>query len=206
MRSGGVLALVALMQGAAFGQDAGGQQPTPGERLDQAIERATTGPWEEQVYVVPMLGSGFGADIDGGSLLFGGAVGYDTGGPFSIEGELGVISGADQAPEFLAADFDTRLVSFMANALWHFDTGRNFRPYASAGLGVQNADVDVEGPNPGLITDESSTEFAWSWGGGFRTSFAERTDFRFDLRYMTGDDAVPSFWRTYAGVSFGIGR
>ena len=44
-----------------------------GERLDQAIDTATTGPWEEGVYIMPMLGSGFGADIesDGQRLVIG---------------------------------------------------------------------------------------------------------------------------------------
>ena len=157
-------ALWLLVPQFAVAQDA--QQPTPGQRVDQAIETATTGSGPEGFYVMPMIGSGFGADVDGGSLLLGGAAGYDTGGPLSIEGEFGYMGGADQAPELLNFDLDTRIVSFMANALWHFGPSDKWRPYASLGAGVRNAEVDFdEIAGPGF--DEGGTEFAWSFGSQY---------------------------------------
>ena len=47
----------------------------------------------------------------------------------------------------------------------------------------------------GLIADDTSTQFAWNWGGGIKSAISHRFGVRAGLRYVNGDDLAPDHWR-----------
>jgi hypothetical protein len=67
--------------------------------------------------------------------------------------------------------------------------------------------ADTEAEDTGLIADDTSTQFAWNWGGGIKSAISDRFGLRADLRYVNGDDLAPDHWRLYGGfVIRQIGR
>jgi opacity protein-like surface antigen len=74
--------------------------------------------------------------------------------------------------------------------------GERVIPYVAGGLGFVNFDLE----NIGLAGDDTTTNFAWNWGGGIKSALNERYGLRADLRYIPGHDLSPSHWRLYGGV------
>jgi opacity protein-like surface antigen len=95
--------------------------------------------------------------------------------------------------------------SVSANLLYNFTGQTGFTPYVAGGIGVLGADADAE--DLGLAEDNTSTEFAWNWGGGAKTALSDRWGLRADLRFFNGDELVPDHWRLFGGVTIrNIGR
>ena len=158
-------------------------------------------PEPDGVTLTPFVGTGFGGDFENAPVSFGGALGYGLSTRLAVEGEIFFEPNGTQGD---VVEFDTSLWGMSANVLYHF-IGERVTPYVAGGLGFVNVDSDLE--NIGLAGDDTSTNFAWNWGGGIKSALNERYGLRADLRYITGDDLSPSHWRLYGGVVIrNIGR
>jgi opacity protein-like surface antigen len=162
-------------------------QPDPQPAFDPLT------PEPEGLTLTPFLGFGFGGDYENTPASFGAALGYGMSPRVSVEGELYFAPGGEQGE---LVEFDSSIWSASANVLYHF-TGEDFTPYVTAGIGILSADTEAE--MTGLISDDTSTEFAWNWGGGLKSAISERFGLRADLRYVNGDDLAPDHWRMYGG-------
>ena len=91
-------------------------------------------------------------------------------------------------------------------------TGKGFRPYGSAGVGLLRTNVSTDG----LFDDLSQNELGFNIGGGAHVFFADNIGLRGDVRYFRGlqkgdDDGRDldlkdfSFWRGTLGVTFRFG-
>lgn len=80
-------------------------------------------------------------------------------------------------------------------------------PYLALGVGMMHATADIEAADPVFQDlDDSSTNLAVNFGGGIKTALSDTVRLRGDLRYYTGDDVAPSFWRATVGIGFVLGR
>jgi len=150
--------------------------------------------------VTPMLGFGFGGNLENSPLALGMATAYNWTDRVSFEGELGYTRSATQG---VVTPFDANVVTGSINALYHF-AAENWAPYATVGLGFGHADTDLDPFEMGL--DDTRTALMLNFGGGVKTRIGDRTNFRAGLRYFNGNDLVPDFWRPYVGLSFLVGR
>lgn len=163
--------------------------------------------------VTAFVGPGFGADLNNSPLNVGVAGAYNFTSRLAIEGEFGYTRGAQQGVLF---DLDTSVVSLSANAIYHFaDTG--WVPYGAVGIGLLRgstnlddlANIGLTGAQVtalGLDADGNSNALGFNLGGGVKRRLSDRVNFRGDLRYFSGRDLAPSFWRAYAGLGFLVGR
>jgi len=146
--------------------------------------------------VTPMLGFGFGGNLENSPLALGFATAYNWTPRVSVEGELGYARSARQG---VIDPFTSGITTGNINALYHFST-ENWAPYATVGLGFGHAS-----DAPDLI-DASRTTMMLNFGGGVKTAIGERTNLRIGARYYNGNDFVPSFWRPYVGLTFAVGQ
>ena len=135
--SAALLALVGLVVSPA---PARAQLPTP-QTLD----------------ITPFFGVAFGDGTDGATTAIGVGVGYHWTEQIAFEGELGIVPDIQGN----SSAIDVGLLTLSANGLYHFDTGTDYVPYATFGLGVGRASFDF--PND---PDDSHTELAFNLGGG----------------------------------------
>ena len=177
-----------LLTGTGYAQT---QQP-PAQPDPQPNFQAMP-PEAEGFTLTPFLGFGFAGDLENTPASFGAALGYGMASRWGVEGELYFAPGGEQGE---LVEFDSSVWSLSANVLYHF-VAEDFTPYVTAGFGLLGADTDAEGT--GLINDDTSTEFAWNWGGGLKSAISDRFGLRADLRYFNGDDLAPDHWRLYAG-------
>lgn len=175
-----------LATGVASAQTTAGQ-PDPQPAF------APLAPEPERLTLTPFLGFGFGGDFENTPASFGAALGYGMNSRVSVEGELYFAPGGQQGE---LIEFDSSVWSASANVLYHF-VAEDFTPYVTGGIGLLGADTDAE--STGLIADDTSTGFAWNWGGGVKSALSERFGLRADLRYVNGDELAPDHWRMYAG-------
>jgi len=191
------VALVLAIAPAALAQDTTAQTtPPPSQGTFSPMSRDTEG-----FTITPFVGLGFAGDFENSPTAFGVATGYGITDRVSVEGDLYFAPDGEQG-ELIA--FDTSLWSVSANVLYHF-TGENVTPYLAGGLGIMGADTNAE--DLGLATDDTSTNFAWNWGGGIKSALSDRFGLRADLRFFNGDDLVPDHWRLFGGVVIrNIGR
>lgn len=163
--------------------------------------------------ITAFLGPGFGAKLNNTPLNLGVAGAYNFSPRVALEGELAYARGAQQGALF---NLDTGVTSLMANVVYHFgDYG--WVPYGTIGLGMLHGSTDVSNLNSvgltlaqltalGLNTNGSTTTLGLNFGGGLKHRLSDRVNFRGDLRYFSGHDLAPSFWRAYAGLGFLVGR
>jgi opacity protein-like surface antigen len=191
------VALVLAIAPAALAQDTTAQiTPPPSQGTFSPMSPDTEG-----FTITPFVGLGFAGDFENSPTAFGVATGYGITDRVSVEGDLYFAPDGEQG-ELIA--FDTSLWSVSANVLYHF-TGENVTPYLAGGLGIMGADTNAE--DLGLATDDTSTNFAWNWGGGIKSALSDRFGLRADLRFFNGDDLVPDHWRLFGGVVIrNIGR
>lgn len=181
------LASIALA-GTASAQSAG-----------QTTTTIPTGYWT----ATPFVGIGFSGDLDSGTGAIGVAGGYVWNPRVSLEAELNFLPSSENNG---LVEVSSSVWSFTGNALYHF-AGRNWVPYAVAGIGVGHASADVNSTDPIFDAfDTSSTEFVANIGGGVERAFRNNTAFRGDFRYMFGGDLVPDYWRLSAGITLGFRR
>ena len=154
------------------------------------------------ITVTPFVGAGFGGDLESSPVAFGAALGYGLSPKFAVEGDLYFEPDAEQG-QLIA--FDSSIWGMSANLLYHFTgEGESVTPYVAAGLGFVNTDAELE--DTLLVDDDTSTKFAWNWGGGIKSSLNDRYGLRADIRYFTGDELAPDHWRLYGGLMIHMGR
>lgn len=83
---------------------------------------------------------------------------------------------------------DTRTIGYMANALYHFDTGTGFRPYVGAGLGVAETQVDFA-PSGTRVVDADDNGFAWQVKAGVTYALSRNVDVFGEYRFFRQDEA-----------------
>jgi hypothetical protein len=188
---------------------AGAQTPT--RSTSPPVSSVESSPWT----ITAFLGPGFGADLNNSPLNLGVAGAYNLGSNLSIEGELAYTRGAQQG---ILVNLDTGVLSLAANAVYHFDNGgRRWVPYGTIGIGMLRGSTNLDdlaaaGITPAQLTllgfnsDGTDTSLAVNLGGGVKTRLSDVVNFRGDLRYFSGRDLAPSFWRAYVGLGFGVGR
>jgi opacity protein-like surface antigen len=191
------LALLVLAP-AAYAQDP--TTTTPTTQTTQGTFSAL--PDEPEGFsVTPFVGLGFAGDFENSPTAFGVAAGFGITERVSVEGDLYFAPGGEQGE---LIEFETSIWSLSANVLYNF-SGENFTPYVAGGLGVLNANADAE--DLGLTEDDTSSEFAWNWGGGIKSALSDRLGLRADLRFFNGDELAPDHWRLFGGVTIrNIGR
>jgi opacity protein-like surface antigen len=190
------VALVLAIAPAAFAQDPPQTTPPPAQGTFSPMP-----PDSEGFTITPFVGLGFAGDYENNPTALGVAAGYGITDRVSVEGDLYFAPDGEQG-ELVA--FDTSLWSVSANVLYHF-TGEDFTPYLAGGLGMMGADTNAE--ELGLTTDDTSTNFAWNWGGGIKSALSDRFGLRADLRFFNGDDLAPDHWRLVGGLTIrNIGR
>lgn len=163
--------------------------------------------------VTAFIGPGFGADLNNSPLSLGAAAAYNFTSRFALEGEFGYTRGAQQGVLF---NLNTGVTSLSANAIYHFGEA-GWVPYGAFGLGMLHGSTDLSNITTlgltsaqltalGLDTNGGTTALGVNLGGGVKRRLSDRVNFRGDLRYFSGRDLAPSFWRAYAGLGFLIGR
>jgi opacity protein-like surface antigen len=177
-------------------------QPAP--TAEPAVQHPTpppTGIVEPGAWTVtPLLGFGFGGNLENSPLAIGIATAYNWSPRVSFEGELGYTRSATQG---VITPFDASVTTGSVNALYHF-SAENWAPYATIGLGFGHANTDLSPFDVGI--DANNTTMMVNFGGGVKTSLGERVNLRTGMRYYNGNDLVPSFWRPYVGLTFTVGQ
>lgn len=169
--------------------------------VTQPTTAAPTGIVDQGVWTVtPMLGFGFGGNLENSPLALGVATAYNWTPRISLEGELGYARSATQG---VLTPFDAGITTGSINALYHF-AAENYAPYATVGLGFGHANTDFSPAEFGV--DPASTVLMVNFGGGFKTRIADNLNLRTGVRYYNGNDLVPSFWRPYVGLTFMLGQ
>jgi opacity protein-like surface antigen len=198
-----VLALAVAMAPAVYAQD-----PTPTPQTTQTAQttQGTTFsamPEEPEGFTVtPFVGVGFAGDFENSPTAFGFAAGYGISERVSVEGDLYFAPDGEQGE---IIEFNTSIWSVSGNVLYNFAGQTGFTPYVVGGLGMLSANADAE--DLGLTEDDTSTEFAWNWGGGVKSALSDRFGLRADLRFFNGDELAPDHWRLVGGVTIrNIGR
>jgi opacity protein-like surface antigen len=166
----------------------------------QAGQTTTTIP-PEMWTATPFVGFAFSGDLDSATGAIGIAGGYVWSPRLSFEGELNFLPSSENSG---LVEVNTSVVSFTANALYHF-SGRRWVPYGVGGIGFGHAKADVSPNDPVLATfDDTSNSFVAAIGGGVEHALRNNTAVRGDFRYMFGGDLVPDYWRLTAGVVLGF--
>lgn len=83
---------------------------------------------------------------------------------------------------------DSKTIGYMANALYHFDTGTGLRPYLGAGLGLAQTMVDFR-PSRTRVIDGDDPGFAWQVKAGLTFALTEQVDLFGEYRYFRQNDA-----------------
>lgn len=160
---------------------------------DRALAQNKPQTWD----VTPFLGINFAGDLDGASPGVGVAGGYNWSENLAFEGEFNWI------PDVVGGDNNTDepIVTLSGNGVYSFNTGTQWVPYATLGIGIGHTSVTVKNPP----NDESETGFQVNLGGGVKAAISEKLTVRADLRYFHTNDQ-PSFVRLYGGVVFHFPR
>ena len=177
-------------------------QTTPTSQTTQGQTFSAMPDEPEGFSITPFVGVGFAGDFENSPTAFGVAGGYGISDRVSIEGDLYFAPDGEQGE---LIEFDTSIWSLSGNVLYHFAGQTGFTPYVVGGLGMLSADASAE--DLGLAEDDTSTEFAWNWGGGVKSALSDRFGLRADLRFFNGDELAPDHWRLFGGVTVrNIGR
>ncbi len=154
------------------------------------------------VTVTPFLSSTFDTSEGlGKSLGVGVGVAYDLTSRLGFEGEIGHVFdviGDD-------ANIDLSLTNVSGNIIYNFRAPR-VTPYATFGVGIEHASINVKSPDPAANYLPSSTEVAWNFGGGVKYPLTELFVIRADARRFQAKDLAPDYWRVYGGLSWWIKR
>ncbi len=158
-----------------------------------ALAQNKPGAWD----VTPFLNFNFGSDLSGISPGLGAAAGYNWSENLSFEGEFSWI------PDTEAGDQNIKepVVTLSGNGVYYFNTGTNFAPYATLGIGIGHTSISTTSPP----SDTSTTGFQENVGGGVKAVLSERLTVRGDLRYFHLNKG-PAYWRLYGGVVFKFPR
>jgi opacity protein-like surface antigen len=126
--------------------------------------------------------NGTRAAMDSGYNV-GGRLGYDIGDDYGFAGlTLATDVFYNQAHyQGTASDFSS--LSFMGDALYHFDFGQPFGIYGGGGLGAVRTAVDTP------TVSDSGTVFGWQAIAGVDYRFTPQTSMFAEYRYLNAHDA-----------------
>jgi opacity protein-like surface antigen len=191
-------ALVAALTPSAFAQDT-----TTSHTATTAQATFSAMPEEPEGFTItPFVGLGFAGDFENSPTALGVAAGYGFTDRMTVEGDLYFAPDGEQGEPI---EFNSSIWSLSANLLYHFAGQTGFTPYVVGGLGLLSADTNAE--ELGFVIDDTSTQFAWNWGGGAKSALSDRFALRADLRFFNGDELAPDHWRLFGGVTIrNIGR
>jgi hypothetical protein len=168
---------------------------SPSWALAQTRGVSALSPDVGSISLTPFIGAVFSGDLKNSSSEFGVALGYGANERISLEAEVGFAPGPSQGTLIV---FDTKVWTANGNVVYHF-LHNDFTPYATVGLGVLGSNPDIA--NSLLpATDNSTTTFAFNWGGGIKAALNDRVGLRVDLRNFNARELAPDHWRVYAGV------
>jgi opacity protein-like surface antigen len=194
--------LALAMAPVAYAQDTTTTQTTPTTQTTQGQTFSAMPDEREGFSITPFVGLGFAGDFENSPTAFGVAAGFGITERVSIEGDLYFAPDGEQGE---LIEFETSVWSVSGNVLYNFAGQTGFTPYVVGGLGMLSADANAE--DLGLAADDTSTEFAWNWGGGVKSALSDRFGLRADLRFFNGDELAPDHWRLFGGVAIrNIGR
>lgn len=176
---------------AAAGALAGNAMP--------ALAQVSAGSQEFHIYV----GEAFGDDLTDRTLsgrvpeldddvTFGVRYGYNFSDAWGLELSLGRT--AASATKLPTRDIDLDLTTFDVDGIYHFNSSQSFVPYALAGIGYVNGDLDrpIVGVAPGVgavrINDDNA--FTFNAGVGAKWFVSDAVSLRLDLRYRYLDKIV----------------
>jgi outer membrane beta-barrel protein len=127
-------------------------------------------------------------------VTYGLRYGYNFTDTWGIELSLG--QSANSATGLASGDVDLDLTTVDVDAVWHFNSGSRFVPYAVAGVGYASADLDaplrgtVNG-GPVAIGDDSG--FTANAGVGAKYFATDRFLVRLEARYRYLDGVLDNF-------------
>jgi opacity protein-like surface antigen len=193
------LALVLALAPAAYAQDT---TTTTQTQTTQGTTFSAMPDEPEGFTITPFIGLGFAGDFENSPTAFGVVAGYGITERVAVEGDLYFAPDGEQGEPI---EFNSSVWSLSANLVYNFAGQTGFTPYVAGGLGMLSADADAE--DLGLLEDDTSTQFAWNWGGGVKSALTDRFGLRADLRFFNGDELAPDHWRLFGGVTIrNIGR
>lgn len=127
-------------------------------------------------------------------LTYGVRYGYNFTSNWGIELSLG--QSASSVTELAGGDVDLDLTAADVDAVWHFNSGSRFVPFAVAGFGYASADLDapIRGTvNGGAVAIEDDSGFTLNAGVGAKYFATDRFLVRFEARYRYLDGVVDNF-------------
>jgi len=151
-------------------------------------------------------------------VTFGGSLSWTGGGIFGFKADLGSTPNFFQTTtgsgnfEFGDSNVTTLMGNLILGAPVGGMSGKGFRPYASAGVGLLRTNVKATS----LFDDLSQNELGFNVGAGAHGFFSDNVGLRADIRYFRalqkGDDGGSDldvgdlrFWRGTLGVTFRFG-
>ena len=171
-------------------------------------------PLDRRFYIAARVGASFLMDStnkgqlltleatpDRAGFIGGGAVGFNLGSGFLLEGEvtytksnlkfleitdIGSITGINIGTS--SVDGNVTALSFMANGAYEFRNQSGLTPYLKVGIGVSSIsanDVEIAGIK---IVDDDDLVFAYQLGAGLNFALDERTSLDFAYRYFATSD------------------
>jgi outer membrane beta-barrel protein len=117
-------------------------------------------------------------------FTYGVRYGYNFTSTWGIELSLG--QSASSVTELASGDVDLDLSTLDVDAVWHFNSGSRFVPYAVAGIGYASADLDapIRGAvNGTLVSIEDDSGFTLNAGLGAKYFATDRFLVRLEARY-----------------------
>ncbi len=120
------------------------------------------------------------------------ALGYDFGNGFSLEGQVGHLTGSASGVTYggqdADVDGDASITYGMVNAWYGFDLG-GITPFVGGGVGVASLAVDASFPDlPTASIDDSEVTWAAQLGAGVSLDVADNISLVGRYRYMTTGD------------------
>jgi len=116
-------------------------------------------------------------------MLFGGRLGYFFSHHWELEGSYKRLrTDTEFELPVVTPNFPLNLTAWRGNLLYNLGgSGSSVRPFLTGGVGSEKADISSEAP-PAYQVDQS--HFGWNAGAGLRFFLGEKTNLRFEGRYV----------------------
>jgi opacity protein-like surface antigen len=165
-------------------------QTTPGTARPAGASLQALPPEIDGITITPFVGLGFSGDLGNSPAGFGAAADYGLSSRASAEGELYFMHGA-------RSRLDTTVWSLSGDLIYHATgNGQSVTPYVAAGLGLMRGEIDDSAGSG------SSSALSLNFGAGIKTAMSSKWGLRGDVRFFSGHDLAPEYWRLYGGVVF----
>jgi len=165
-----------------------------------------------KVWLVPGAGavwpnSAWGDSVESPTLLYGGILGFSLSPAIALEFRGSITEPEiDSNSQYLTGG-NLTLNHVEGNLTWFLTKRSMFAPYLTLGAGTIHEAYEIQN------VDQSTDEFAWNFGGGFRIGLASRISIRLDGRgifypvwdIVSQEDVTKSNFEAFGGLSFGFG-